>query len=46
MRSGITSGNQFGMVAFENDIHDSWDFWKNDLRTYLPSFKNTGEEIE
>jgi len=43
MRTGITSGNQFGMVAFENDKHDSWDFWKNNFTNYLPSFKNNEE---
>ena len=34
------------MVAFESDIHDSWDFWENDFTNYLPSFKNNEEQIE
>jgi hypothetical protein len=40
MRSGITSGNQVGMVELENGPADEWDFWKKSFKTHLPNFKN------
>ena len=46
LRSGVTSGNTLGMVQFETDIANGWDFWKNDFTTHLPNFKNSENEIE
>ena len=41
LRSGITSGNQFGMVAFETEQEGQWNFWENDFQTNLQSFSES-----
>ena len=46
LRSGVTSGNQFGMVSFEGTANGEWDFWAKDLKSHLPTFQNSEEEIE
>ena len=34
------------MVSFESGPETQWDFWANDFKSHLPSFKNEDEEIE
>ena len=47
LRSGVTSGNQFGMLAFETtEAERPFDFWRSNFRSHLPSFKNNEEDIE
>ena len=46
LRSGVTSGNQFGMLSFDNTQDGEWDFWRSNFRSHIPGFKNTEEEIE
>ena len=42
----MTSGNQFGMVGFDNIPDGRFDFWKKPFMSHLPSFKNNWEEVE
>jgi len=46
LRSGVTSGNQFGMIGFETDPEGGWDFWQKDFKSHLSNFRNAEEEIE
>ena len=46
LRTGVTSGNQFGMLGFESDPDGGWDFWRKDFKSHLPNFRNAEEEIE
>lgn len=41
LRSGTTSANQFGMIAFENTPAEGkeWDWFGKDLLNHLPNFK-------
>ena len=43
LRSGVTSGNTLGMVQFETDVENGWDFWKNNFTTHVPNFRNSLE---
>jgi len=46
LRSGLPSGNQFGMVELENGPAGQWDFFNDNFRTHLPNFKNNEQEVE
>ena len=46
LRSGVTSGNQFGMIGFDNAEPGQFDFWRSNFKSHLPSFKNNEEDIE
>ena len=34
------------MVGFDNGKIGQFDFWKDNFRSHLPSFKNSEEDIE
>ena len=46
LRTGVISGNQFGMLGFDNHFSGQWNFWRRNFKTHLPNFKNSMEEIE